>query len=468
MSNCTRRPAYDQLSLFLAALLGTLVAPGPAYAQESSQPPQTANSAERSKVDDATRTADDLKVVKPSKAEEDAKAVDPTKAEESAETAERGKAARSKKAGKSAVKVEPEPAVPDGDPDFALLGEFVGPVSTAPAKYQRLALQVKPIGGGNFEAIQYSGGLPGERSHRQEPVTLIGKRAGDFLVLSGGPWAVFVEPDHCLVLDRRGERVGRLERIVRQSPTLAAQPPKDAIVLFDGKDTSQFVKARMTKDGLLMEGADIKPMLQDFNLHLEFLLPYMPAAKDQGRGNSGVYLQSRYELQILDSFAEEPRVNGCGSLYRFRKPDVNMCLPPLAWQTYDIVFTAARWAADGKKLKNARVAIWHNGVKIHNNQELAGKTGAGKPEEPTLLPTYLQDHRNPVRFRNIWIVDRGAAPAGNFPVFVKAADKKDKPAEPRNKQAKAKKPAAGGEAAGDAQQKSGDSGAKQAPPSKEQ
>ena len=202
---------------------------------------------------------------------------------------------------------------------------------------------------------------------------------------------------------------------------MGAKPPAGAIVLFDGTGTEQFTEARMTEDGLLMEGADLKPMFQDFNLHLEFMLPFMPAARDQGRANSGVYLQSRYEVQVLDSFAMEPRTNGCGGLYRFRKPDVNMCFPPLTWQTYDIVFTAPRWAADGTKLKNARIRIWLNGVKIHNDVELPNKSGRGKPEEPTLLPIRLQDHGNPVRFRNIWIIDRGAAAPARFPIRRKPA-----------------------------------------------
>jgi len=219
------------------------------------------------------------------------------------------------------------------------------------------------------------------------------------------------------VIDRDGQRVGRLDRVERQSPTLGAQPPKGAMVLFDGSDTEQFTNASMTEDGLLMQGADLKPMFQDFNLHLEFMVPYMPAGRGQGRGNSGVYLQSRYEVQILDSFAMEPVNNGCAGLYRFREPDLNACLPPLKWQTYDIVFTAPRWASDGSKLKNARITVWHNGVKVHDNVELPNKTGAGKPEEPTLLPIRLQDHGNPVRFRNIWIIDRGDAPPTKFPVY---------------------------------------------------
>jgi hypothetical protein len=114
----------------------------------------------------------------------------------------------------------------------------------------------------------------------------------------------------------------------------------------------------------------------------------------------------------------------------------------MVWQTYDIMFTAPRWAADNTKLKNARATIWLNGVKVQNNVELADKTGAGKPEEPTLLPTYLQDHHNPVRFRNVWIVDRGATQAGSFPVFVKTAKPAAKPAAADAKADAEKKPAA--------------------------
>ncbi|MHB8899174.1 MAG: 3-keto-disaccharide hydrolase [Thermoguttaceae bacterium] len=309
-----------------------------------------------------------------------------------------------------------DPAV-EPDADFALLGEFRGPISREVNKYEPLALQVRPIGGGNFEAIQYEGGLPGEKEFRGKPMSFVGRRSGDFLVLSGGPWILVVEKDHCLILDRTGQKIGRLERVERASPTMGAQPPKDAVVLFDGTGTDQFSVGEMTPDGLLMQGADIKPMFQDFNLHLEFFLPYMPASLDQGRSNSGIYVQSRYEVQILDSFASEPVFNGCGSLYRFRAPDLNMCLPPRQWQTYDIIFTAPRWAADGTKLRNARITVWLNGVKVHNEAELADKTGAGKPEEPLLLPTRLQDHGNPVRYRNIWVIDRGLSGNVKFPVY---------------------------------------------------
>lgn len=304
------------------------------------------------------------------------------------------------------------------DENYSLLGEFVGTVAISEGKQEPLGLQIRPIGNNNFDALQYAGGLPGQELYKPELLKLVGTRSGDFVILSGGPWAIFVEKDHCLLVSREGNRIGRLERIVRTSPTLGAEAPKDAIILFDGKNTDQFVTANMTEDGLLIQGAEIKPMLNDFNLHVEFKLPYMPAKNDQERGNSGIYLQSRYEMQVLDSFAQETKFNGCGSIYRYKAPDLNMCLPPLQWQTYDIVFTAPRWAADGTKIRNATVTSWLNGIKIQDNVSIENKTGAGKPEEPVLLPTKIQDHKDQVRFRNIWAIDRGLA-TGEFPVVAK-------------------------------------------------
>ncbi len=328
---------------------------------------------------------------------------------------------------------------PKNDPNFKLQGEFVGPVTVGENEYQPLGLQIRPVGGDQFEAVSFMGGLPGEKNHKPQPVKMIGRRSGDFVILSGGPWAIFVEPDHCLIVGREGNKVGRLDRVKRSSPTMGAAPPKGAVVLFDGKNVDQFSNATMTKDGLLMEGADLKPMFQDFDLHLEFRLPYMPIAQGQSRANSGVYLQSRYECQVLDSFAQDRMINGLGALYQFRKPDVNMCLPPLVWQTYDIHFTAPRWAADGTKLRDAHVTSWINGVKVQNNVALPNKTGAGKQEEPLLLPTRLQNHGDPVRFRNIWVIDRGLTPGIKFPVYPtkqeieakkKPAGKAVKPKEP--------------------------------------
>jgi len=133
----------------------------------------------------------------------------------------------------------------------------------------------------------------------------------------------------------------------------------------------------------------------------------MPAARGQGRGNSGIYIQQRYELQILDSFGLEPKNNECGSIYTFKAPDRNVCKQPGEWQTYDILFHAARYAGEGenaKKIQNARITVFQNGVLIHDDVEVPRKTGAGQPEGPKSAPILLQDHGNAVSFRDVWIV----------------------------------------------------------------
>ena len=306
-------------------------------------------------------------------------------------------------------------SAPENDANFALMGEFIGDIKADGDTTRPLGLQIRHVGHGSFEALSFLGGLPGQEGHDSKPMRMIGQRSEDFVVLSGGPWAIFVEKEHCLLLNRKGEQVGKLARIQRVSPTLGAQAPEGATVLFDGSNVDQFSNAQISEEGLLMEGADIKPMVQDFNLHVEFRIPYMPQADGQSRGNSGLYLQSRYECQVLDSFATEPVIDGLGALYRFKVPDLNMAFPPLTWQTYDVHFTAPRWAADGTKIRDAHITSWVNGVKVQDNVALPNKTGAGKQEEPTLLPIRIQNHGDPVRFRNIWIVDRGLA-SGEFPV----------------------------------------------------
>ena len=309
---------------------------------------------------------------------------------------------------------------PKDNLDYSLLGEFVGEVNVGDKKH-KIGLQLRPIGPATFSAIRYLGGLPGQKGvdwTSGETTELVGRRAGPVLVLSGSQEAVFVSADSCKLIDSEGKLLGTLPRVNRSSPTLGAMAPADAVVIFDGTNTSQLDQGEMTEDGLLKEGSTIIPMFQDFNMHLEFRLPYMPNSEGQKRANSGCYLQSRYEVQVLDSFAQLPQFNGCSSLYRQKSPDVNACLPPLVWQTYDIHFTAPRWASDGKKIRNARITVWLNGIKTQDDYEIKSKTGAGSPEEPKLLPIKLQNHSDPVRFRNIWIVDRGLSSGTEFPVFA--------------------------------------------------
>ena len=295
---------------------------------------------------------------------------------------------------------------PSEDANYPLMGEFVGKI-TVGKETKTLALQIRPIAGDQFVAVAFHGGLPGQPNHQADEMKLIGLRHNDSLILSGGPWALFVDKKGCSVVSAAGKRIGRLKRVQRKSPTLGAAAPEGAIVIFDGSNLDQLKNGEKTEAGLLKEGVQIQPLFQDFNLHAEFRLPYMPLAEGQQRGNSGFYLQSRYECQVLDSFGTEILFNGLGALYRQKAPDFNMAFPPLRWQTYDIRFTSPRWDADGNKIRNARITSWVNGVKVQDDVELKNKTGAGKEEAPTLLPTHLQDHGDPVRFRNIWIVDRG-------------------------------------------------------------
>ena len=298
------------------------------------------------------------------------------------------------------------------DADFALQGEYVGEVITGQYDWQPIGLQVVALGGGKYHAVEFLGGLPGSGAPGPYRFKLDGQRHGNVARFVSGPLTVAVEKDRAtLYLDSLSRPLGYLQKVQRVSSTQGAPAPSEATVLFDGTNTNHFKDAKMTEDGLLMMGTETNDAYRNFSLHLEFRLPYMPHARGQGRANSGTYLQSRYEVQILDSFGLEGVHNECGGLYKQRKPDINMCFPPLVWQTYDIEFQAAQFDEAGDKTANARLTVRHNGVVIHNNVELVTKTGAGKPETSTPLPTKLQDHNNPVVFRNIWIVDHDKASA---------------------------------------------------------
>ena len=153
-----------------------------------------------------------------------------------------------------------------------------------------------------------------------------------------------------------------------------------------------------------------KATFKDCHLHLEFRTPYKPHARGQQRGNSGVYYGGRWETQVLDSFALEGRMNECGGIYSIAAPDLNMCLPPLTWQTYDVDFTAAKFDQNGKRTAWPRMTVRLNGVIIHNDRELPKDLTTAAPGKGPLkdepLPIFLQDHGNPVVFRNIWVMPK--------------------------------------------------------------
>jgi hypothetical protein len=196
-------------------------------------------------------------------------------------------------------------------------------------------------------------------------------------------------------------------------PGPSGGPPADAIVLFDGKDLSQWQGGDkwLVEDGVAtVKGGGIttKQAFGDCQLHLEWASPAEVKGSGQGRGNSGVYLQGRYEVQILDSYKNETYFDGqCGSIYKQYPPLVNVCRAPGEWQTYDIVFTAPKFDAEGKLEKPAALTVLHNGVLIQNHAILEGSTAWDRPPKyeahAAELPIHIQDHGNPVRFRNIWI-----------------------------------------------------------------
>lgn len=194
-------------------------------------------------------------------------------------------------------------------------------------------------------------------------------------------------------------------------------PPESAVVLFNGSDLSNWTSRDGGAPGWAVEDGvmavvprtgDIMTTerFTDHFLHLEFMTPDMPEATGQAKGNSGVFLQGRYEIQVLDSYGIAlPGMGDCGAIYNQFAPLVNACKPPLEWQSYDVIFRAPRLNDDGEIVENTRVTVLQNGLVILNNVILSGTTGAnigGGVGDPG--PLLLQDHGNLVKFRNIWAV----------------------------------------------------------------
>jgi len=193
------------------------------------------------------------------------------------------------------------------------------------------------------------------------------------------------------------------------------KPPKDAVVLFDGKDMSAWDGGEkwIIEDGAATTakgGVRTKQKFGSCRLHIEFASPEEVKGSGQGRGNSGVYLMGKYEVQILDSYENETYYDGqCGAIYKQSPPKVNACRGPGKWQSYDITFTAPKFNDDGSVKSPARLTVIHNGIKIQDDFQLKGDTAWHRPPEykahPDKLPISLQYHGNKVRFRNIWLVE---------------------------------------------------------------
>ena len=301
------------------------------------------------------------------------------------------------------------------DRDYAIQGEYAGSIDVngQPAP---VAARVIALGNGTFDVVAYPGGLPGLGWTGTDRFNGTAARKGDAADApvkiegtdwTGSPRTGVIKDGAIVVFHDDGTEWTRLPKKLRTSPTLGQKPPEGAVVIFDGpgpaNEAETLVDSHVTDDGLLMQGVTTKETFGDAVWHIEFRLPYQPFDRGQNRGNSGAYVQGCYEVQMLDSFGLEGKDNECGGLYSIAAPLANAALPPLEWQTYDIDFTAPKFA-DGKKVENARMTVRHNGILVQDDVEVPVITPAGpQPEERPQGPLHLQEHGCQVRYRNIWV-----------------------------------------------------------------
>lgn len=299
------------------------------------------------------------------------------------------------------------------------MGDWQGSLKTKDGQ-QAIMAQVFPLGKGNYQAnilTQFDARIP--------PTAVLDGSVteGKLMLVQRGvkeqmpAWAGTIA-DGAFVGKSAETTDFSMKKTIRLSPTLGAKPPKGAIVLL-GPETRDLSAAWQRDKGgpcgwkLLPEGVMevvpkagsiiTKQQFKSHRLHLEFRTPYEPDNRGQKRGNSGLYFQGRYEVQVLDSYGLEGKDNDCGGIYSISKARVNMSAPPLQWQTYDVTLQTAVME-DEKVVKCARITVLHNGVKIHEDLALTHATTASLFKD--IAPAgglYLQDHGHAVQYRNIWV-----------------------------------------------------------------
>ena len=306
--------------------------------------------------------------------------------------------------------------------DYKIQGEYEG----SAAGSEKWGAQVIAMGDGKFHAVFEPGGLPGDGWDAKNRYESAGETEGSTVTFKPADKPAWEEghiappveihkgfeatlSNDTLTGKTDTGAAFTLKKTLRHSPAEGAKPPAGAIVLFDGSNVDAWNNTRILDGNLMKEGGETKQKFTDYTLHVEFMLPFKPFARGQERGNSGVYSQHRYETQVLDTFGVKGMDNQCGGIYTKSAPLVNMCYPPLTWQTYDIDFVAARYK-DGKRISDAEITVKFNGVLVQDHFKINGPTGGGNKENPAddiqSGPLYLQEHNNPVFYRNVWIVEK--------------------------------------------------------------
>ena len=273
----------------------------------------------------------------------------------------------------------------EAGPDFAVQGEYEGEI----AGKGKLGAQVVALGDSKFDVYVLTGGLPGAGWDKKGRVKIAAKTEGDKTVFAGKEFSGTIAEGTLSGKNEAGDAF-TLKRVVRLSPAAGAKPPEGATVLFEGTSTDAFGGGKIAEEKLLFRGVNSKKPFGVGKYHFEFRTPFQPKARGQGRGNSGVYVIG-IEVQVLDSFGLDGKKDECGAFYSMKTPDVNMCFPPLSWQTYDIEIK------EGEKGESVATVI-HNGVKVHDNVVI-------KKDKPKPQTINLQDHGDYVVYRNIWVLE---------------------------------------------------------------
>jgi len=291
------------------------------------------------------------------------------------------------------------------EPTDRFMGDYAGKISATTGIRAEATAKVVPEGGGVYRAVLASG---------ESLVLLKGRTEGNRVLLGDSAgWTATIAGGALTASAGSGRESYSLKMVERRSPTLGMKPPKGAIVLLPpakGKPSmAEWDNAGWkTLPGGVMEASNgdnrTRRSFGDIELHVEFRIPYQPGT-ERDRGNSGVYLEDRYEIQVLETFGLDPDPGVCGAVYQVAAPKVNATLPMLAWQTYDITFRAPRFNPDGTVAGPALISVRHNGIFVHDKVAVTNQTGGGAEGAVPTGPIKLQDHGFPVQYRNIWVVE---------------------------------------------------------------